>query len=63
MTDRDREYLRSLARAHMLADDNSDEEDRLTTALEDACERLGADIGELQERVSQELAREGWLPT
>lgn len=61
MTDRDREYLRALARAHQLAGDESDEEDRIATALEDACARLGANLEELQERVSDELAREGFF--
>lgn len=61
MTHRDREYLRCLARAHQLTGDESDEEDRIATALADACERLGANLAELQERTAGELARDGFF--
>lgn len=61
MTDRDREYLRCLARAHQLTGDESDEEDRIATALADACERLGASREELEERTALELQTEGFF--
>lgn len=62
---RDDAYLAALVRAHLLAPDAAEsdgtEEDCLAQALEEACDRLGLDLGDVQERESARLHAEGLL--
>lgn len=65
MNARDDAYLAALVRAHLLAPDaaenDGNEEDCLSQALEEACDRLGRDLDDVQLVESNRLRAEGLL--
>ena len=61
MSARDAAYLEALARAHLLAPEDSVEEDWAGLAFAHAADRLGSDVDALLDCESERLREEGLL--